>query len=548
MEERTWQNVYPRPQLKRKSFISLNGLWKCNDNDIIIPFSLQSKASYYEGKITDELIYKKTFTLSDDILKSDKRLLLHFGAVDQVCEIYLNKYYVGKHEGGYLPFTFDISLFIKKENELTVVVRDNLNTLYPYGKQTENPKGMWYTSVSGIWQTVWLESVPDNYIKNIKLTSHEHFLDLYVDTNLKYKVTIPFDDDIYEETFYDKSVTIDLSNYEINYWNVENPYLYQIFIETNDDKIESYFAMRTITIEEINNQKRLCLNHEPIFLHAVLDQGYFPKGHFIPEIPDGYIQDIKHMKELGFNTLRKHIKIEPDLFYYYCDKLGMLVIQDMVNSGQYHFVKDSLLPTIGFKHKKDIYCKDYKRKDFFRQHCLDTLKILHNHPSIIIYTIFNEGWGQFDSDELYQILKNTDSTRLYDSTSGWFKQHYSDFESIHMYFRNKSLHSKENKLLLLSECGGYARKIEGHYDTKHSYGYGIANNQKQLMKKINKLYKKYVIKGIEKGLCGCVYTQLSDIEDELNGLYTFDRKVCKVNKEEMLKIKEEIDYYLKNVF
>ena len=546
-DDKTWMNEYPRPQLKRNSFISLNGLWKCNGNDIIIPFSPQAKASCYEGEITDELIYQKSFSLPEHMIKSENRLLLHFGAVDQVCEVYLNKYYVGKHVGGYLPFTFDISLFIKKENQLTVIVHDDLNTIYPYGKQTKQPQGMWYTAVSGIWQTVWLETVPQNYIKDVQITPHDHHLDLYVDTKLKYKVTIPVGDQIYEKTFNKKCVTIDLSDYDIHYWTVDHPYLYSIVIETATDQVESYFAMRTVTIEEINHKKRLCLNHQPIFIHAVLDQGYFPHGHFIPENPNGYSEDIIHMKELGFNALRKHIKIEPDLFYYYCDKLGMLVIQDMVNSGKYNFLKETLLPNVGFRHKKDTYHHDEKRKEIFKQHCLETINILHNHPSVIIYTIFNEGWGQFDSDELYHVLKNADETRLYDSTSGWFKQRYSDFDSIHMYFRNKQLKPKGDKMLFLSECGGYVRKIEGHYETRQSYGYGKAGNEKQLMKRIKKLYNKSVLSSIKDGLCGCVYTQLSDIEDELNGLYTFDRTVCKVNQEEMLEIKKQIDRLLKDI-
>lgn len=545
--ERTWMNEYPRPQLKRESFIHLNGLWTCNGQDIMVPFSPQAKASLYQGDITDELVYEKTFVLADTIIKNENRLLLHFGAVDQSCEIYLNNYYIGQHTGGYLPFTFDISLYIKKENHLTVIVQDCLDTTYPYGKQTKQPKGMWYTAVSGIWQTVWLEEVPQNYIKDVKITSYDHTIELFVDTKTKYKVTIPIGNQTYENTFYKQWNTIDLSDYDLNEWSVDHPYLYSIFIETATDKIESYFALRIITIETVNQQKRLCLNHQPLFLHGVLDQGYFPQGHFIPQSPDGYKQDILYMKELGFNTLRKHIKIEPDIFYYYCDKLGMLVIQDMVNSGEYNFIKHSLLPTIGFTRKKDTMSSVDERMRFFEKHCLETISILHNHPAVIIYTIFNEGWGQFDSDRLYHVFKNADQTRLYDATSGWFKQHDSDFDSIHMYFRNKQLKSKENKPLLLSECGGYVRKIDGHYETKKSYGYGNASNEKQLMKKINKLYETSVIESIKDGLCGCIYTQLSDIEDELNGLYTFDRTVCKVDKKGMLKLKKKIDKQVKNI-
>lgn len=539
--DRTWMNEYPRPQLKRNSFINLNGVWKCNGNDIIIPFPPQAKVSNYKGKITDELVYEKYFSLPEDIINSENRLLLHFGAVDQSCEIYLNKYFVGKHVGGYLPFTFDISLFIKKENHLTVIAHDNLDMTYPYGKQTKHSHGMWYTAVSGIWQTVWLESVPQNYIKNLKIIPHERCLNLYVDTELEYKVKIPIGDRLYEGIFEHKFITIDLSDYDLCYWTTDHPYLYSLFIETKYDQVESYFAMRSITIEKINQKRKLCLNHQPLFLNAVLDQGYFPDGHFIPQYPNGYSQDIMRMKELGFNALRKHIKIEPDLYYYECDRLGMLVIQDMVNSGKYSFFRDTFLPNIGLQHKKDTCQFDQKRKEFFKQHCLETIETLYNHPSIIIYTIFNEGWGQFDSDEIYRILNKADPTRLYDSTSGWFKQHDSDFESIHMYFRNKKLKSKQDRPIFLSECGGYVRKIEHHCYTKKSYGYGKANNEKQLMKKINKLYQKSILGSIKDGLCGCVYTQLSDIENELNGLYTFDREICKVNKKEMLEIKRKID-------
>ena len=542
-----WDSEYPRPHLKRNSFINLNGEWLCNGHQIIVPFPPQAKASQYNGEITDELIYEKDFSLSDELVENENRILLHFGAIDQVSENYLNNYYIVEHEGGYLPFTFDISLYIKKENHLTVIVHDRLDLSYPYGKQTKNPHGMWYTAVSGIWQTVWLESVPDQYIKDIKISSHHKILDLSVDVDGQYKVIIPFDNDSYEATFHQKNVKIDLSDYDLHEWSCQQPYLYKIFIETKEDKIESYFALREMTIEEINHKKRVCLNHQPIFLHGVLDQGYYPEGHFIPADPTGYRKDIQNMKALGFNVLRKHIKIEPDIFYYYCDLYGMLVIQDMVNNGAYHFAKDTLLPTLGFKYRNDKIKNIDHRQRFFINHCQQIIANLYHHPSIIIYTIFNEGWGQFNSDQLYHLFKEIDSNRLYDSASGWFRQQDSDFESVHMYFFNRKLKTDEKRCLLLSECGGFVRKIEGHYQAQKIYGYGIAKNEEQLMKKIRRLYEKTVLPGIEEGLCGCIYTQLSDIENELNGIYTFDRKICKVNKKEMKSIAQQLSERIKKI-
>lgn len=546
-KERNWDNVYPRPQLKRNSFLSLNGLWTCHGHDIIVPFCPQSKASSYQGEISDEMFYEKSFHLPQEFVRENEHLLLHFEAVDQVCEVYLNKYYIGHHEGGYLPFSFDVTAYIRNENKLTVIVRDELNTKYPYGKQTKDPKGMWYTATSGIWQSVWLEAVPENYIKDVKITPHEQSIDLFVNTKKKYQVTIPMGEVIFQQTFDQPFSTIDLSEYPLHYWSGDDPYLYNMIIETDNDRIESYFAVRTVTIESIHDKNRICLNHHPIFLHGVLDQGYFPGGHFIPQTPKGYEDDILAMKELGFNMLRKHIKIESDLFYYYCDLHGMLVVQDMVNSGDYHYLSDTILPTAGFKKKKDNVSQYNDRQNFFIKHCFETMKHLYNHPSIIMYTIFNEGWGQFDSDRLYQMFKEKDPQRLFDSTSGWFKQNKSDVESLHMYFRTRHLKTESSLPLFLSECGGYVRVIEGHQLTEHTYGYGKVNNEQQLMKKINHLYKTSVIPAIQEGMCGCVYTQLSDIEDELNGLYTFDREICKVNKDEMLALKKQIDEAIKEV-
>ena len=541
MNINTWFNTYPRPQFKRNSFYNLNKNWILNNKSINIPFCPQSKLSKYEGNINENLKYTTTFSLPKDFYKESDRLYLNFGAVDQICTVYLNNKKIGFHEGGYLPFSIDITeTYVQEENILVVDVVDTLSHDYPYGKQRKNRGGMWYTPVSGIWQSVWIEAIPQVSINNIKMTPSLKGIHIDVDTNAEeYTITIPLNEKTYKKTYNDKQIDISFNQEDIHLWDVDNPYLYTIYIDTKDDHIESYFALREITI---NNKNQVCLNNKPIFMHGVLDQGYFMDGIFLPETPQGYIDDILNMKELGFNTLRKHIKIEPEVFYYYCDKYGMLLMQDMVNNGGYNYFFDTVLPNIGLDKRPDTINVNQTQKNIFIKHSIDTLDYLYNHPSIIAYTIFNEGWGQFEADKLYSILKPKDPTRLYDATSGWFQQKLSDFDSLHVYFKTKELKTKKNKPIYLSECGGYTRLIDGHvFNNEKQYGYGKADSEDKLTEMIEKLYDKMVINSIKNGLCGCVYTQISDVEDEINGLYTYDRQVCKVNKERMRKIAYKIN-------
>jgi len=315
--------------------------------------------------------------------------------------------------------------------------------------------------------------------------------------------------------------------------SAENPYLYSITFEFEDDRVESYFAVRTVNIQTIDGYKRICVNGKPVFLNGVLDQGYFEDGLFTPESPEEYKKDILRMKELGFNTLRKHIKVEPELFYYFCDSLGMYLVQDMINNGPYSFFKDTLLPTLGFKLNDKNRYKNEEQKQWFKLSAFETQNFLHNNPSVIMYTVFNEGWGQTDSDEIGDELKEKDPSRIYDYTSGWFKQKNSDLDSLHIYFRTKNLKAGQ-KPLFLSEFGGFSREVHGHiWNPKKSYGYGKCNDEKDLTDRIIKVYEKMIVPGISKGLCGSIYTQLSDIEDEINGFYTYDRQICKVDKERL---------------
>ena len=581
-KEMPWQD-YPRPQMRRDKYCLLNGIWKCNGNDILVPFPPQALLSGYDKKVEKKLIYEKSFVIPNDFTK--ERILLHFGAVDQICTVWLNGEKVGSHEGGYLPFSFDISKVVKRQedNQLRVEVEDTLDKNYPYGKQTNKRGGMWYTPVSGIWQSVWLEEVADTYVEKIIMTPDLTGVDIELVLNSGYEDKNNFETcnggkvktDCISEVWdngggFDVSLELEPGNvitrhfdgirgrleidglvdkkgevHRAKLWTTTKPYLYSISITCGKDKVDSYFALRTIAIEKQNGVNRVVLNGKPVFMHGVLDQGYFCDGLFLPAKAKEYEKDILRMKELGYNMLRKHIKVEPEAFYYACDGLGMLVMQDMVNNGGYNFIFDTALPTFGFKTKDDAKGKiEGKRKEFFKQHTRETIEYLYNHPSIVAYTIFNEGWGQFHSDEMYDYVKQLDPTRLVDSTSGWFAQKKNDFDSEHIYFKVIPLEPKERPLFV-SECGGYTMAAEGHYYSKYAqYGYGASDTKEALTKDIVYMYENMILPYIKDGVCGCVYTQLSDVEDEINGLYTYDRKVCKVVKEDMLAVSEKLQEQL----
>ena len=530
---KNWSSEYPRPQLKRDSFLSLNGEWQLNGRRIEIPFPPQSGRSLWKGEVPDTLDYSRSFSLPDGFCKPGDRLRLHFGAVDQVAEVYLNGRAVMRNEGGYLPFYADITDALKPgANQLSVRAVDTLSPAYPYGKQSKKRGGMWYTPVSGIWQSVWLEAVPEKPIEGIKITPDLTGIMLTVDC-AKPECTIEIPGCLTQSIETRRAVRIEIP--EPILWSPEHPHLYSLIISTGDDRVESYFALRTIEIKACGAHPRIYLNNQPIFLNGVLDQGYFHDGLFLPASPDGYDADILRMKELGVNLLRKHIKIEPEAFYYACDRLGMLVMQDMVNTGGYNYLFDTVLPTIGLQYRHDRCAHPEKdpAKSFFTRHCLHTIDRLYNHPCIISWCIFNEGWGQFNADDHYEQVLFADSSRLIDATSGWFHQKKSDLDSRHVYFRNKRLKGTDMPLFL-SECGGFTRPIEGHmFNPAAQYGYGATDSEEALTAKIEKMWNEMVLPSIKDGLCGLVYTQLSDVEDEINGLYTYDRVLCKVNKERM---------------
>ena len=546
--ETPW-TVYPRPHTRRESYVNLNGMWDFAvqqnaapetakyDQKILVPFCPECQLSgigkhFPEGSA---LLYRRSFALPENFNKG--RVLLHIGAADQVALVYVNQTQLQTHLGGYESFTVDITDALQGENELVICCTDDLrDQSFPYGKQTLKRGGMWYTPVSGIWQTVWLESVPETHIQNLKIENRGYGVTISIEPVMAGKVVVK---NLGEFTLQNGCVTIVPES--PNLWSPENPYLYEFTVECGQDKVESYFAIRCLEIKEVDGFQRLCLNGKPYFFHGLLDQGYWPDGLFTPAAPECYAQDILSMKALGFNTLRKHIKVEPEQFYYDCDRLGMIVFQDMVNNSDYNFLRDTALPTVGLQklNDKNLH-KNATHRRRFLEGMASTVRQLWNHPSICYWTIFNEGWGQFDADSVYETLKALDDTRFIDSTSGWFRRRKTDVDSRHVYFKPIKLKAG-NKPLVLSEFGGYSYKPAGHvFNTEQTYGYGKFEKQEDFTAAVEKLYTQQVVPAFKQGLCAAVYTQVSDVEDETNGILSYDRKVTKLDADTMLSIAEKL--------
>lgn len=552
MDKKIPWNEYPRPSMVRDSFICLNGRWdyatakegdvpEYNDQ-ILVPFPPESLLSGIERPVPDGHLmhYRRNFTIPEGFNKG--RIFLHFGAVDTICKVFLNGKKLGNqegdHEGGYLPFCFDITESLNNgENQLCVIVKDELDLNYPYGKQTKKRGGMWYTPVSGIWQTVWLESVPESHIVKLKITSTIDKVSIKVLGGEKHKKITLKSGEVFE--FEGDEITIVPK--EIHLWSPESPYLYNFTLECGEDRVESYFALREIGVNNVNGVPRLTLNGKPYLFNGLLDQGYYPDGIFLPATSRGYEDDILRMKKCGFNMLRKHIKVEPEIFYHLCDKHGMVVFQDMVNNSDYSWLIDTALPTIGFKRLPILIRHNSRRsREIFEEHMYGTLDHLHFFPSVLYYTIFNEGWGQFDADKMYAKAKAFDPTRVYDATSGWFWRRHSDVDSRHVYFKKVRIGKKDGRPIVISEFGGYSHRVKGHLFGESEYGYGGYETAKEYEAALIRLYGEEIKPLIRGGICALVYTQVSDVEDETNGLLTYDRRVLKPDAKALRAVMDEL--------
>lgn len=554
---------YPRPQMVRKSYINLNGYWDYAirkkgdalinyDGKILVPFSPESQLSGVGKQVLPEdiLFYHRTFELDKNFFEG--RVLIHCDAIDYVSTLIINDKEVITHKGGYLPYKFDITDYVKEgTNSIRFIVSDPQDTGYQSrGKQSLNPHGIWYTAQSGIWQTIWLESVPDTYIQKIVYTPDidNSIINIQLITSTEYKkgiIEISYLGELVSTTKLkgEKEISIKIDNQQL--WSPEHPNLYDIKITVDNDCVSSYFGMRKFSIIRTSDgYQRMALNNEPYFQSGLLDQGYWADGMLTPPSDEAMIYDIKLMKEMGFNMLRKHIKVEPQRWYYHCDRLGMLVWQDMVSGGStYKFSTIGTIPFLGIrindhKYKHFSRLEEDGRKEFLKE-MEETIYLLKNVVSICMWVPFNEGWGQFDSLEVADTIRRLDPTRLIDHASGWHDQKGADFRSLHIYFKKVKM-PKDSRPIILSEFGGYSQAIEHHYMNLNSvFGYKKFSNKKDLENAIQKLYKGQINPSIKKGLCATVYTQVSDVEDECNGLITYDRKVVKVDPSLMQSINDE---------
>ncbi|MBR2802173.1 MAG: glycoside hydrolase family 2 [Erysipelotrichaceae bacterium] len=549
---------YPRPQFVRDAYTSLNGPWQykiCKDSEdpgtewkeILVPFPVGSLLSGVSDILQEDetFYYRKHFSYTPQ----KERTVLHFEAVDQTALVYLNGHCLGSHRGGYLPFSFEISGYLQEENELLLAVKDPSNHGdYAYGKQSLTPGGIFYTPIAGIWQPVWLEDLGKEAVEDIRYMIDYDHSRVSMDLCGAYqKVTVTVKEG---ERTVAQLITaekhIDLQLTDVRPWTCEDPFLYTVELDTADDHVTSYFGMRCFTVEEHRGQKVFCLNHQPVFLSGLLDQGYISDGIYTFPCEEAMEEELKTLKASGFNMLRKHIKIENRRWYSLCDRLGILVFQDMPSGGS---LANPLLVSVqgmaGLKRSdEDPASFGRKRKacqDAYYEEAEGMIEHLYNTVSLCAYVPFNEGWGQFKAKEADAFFRRKDPSRPVDHASGWFDQGCGDFASKHIYFRPYKLRpDKKGRAIFLSEFGGYAYVLKQHIDAKKAGGYKKFASAEELSKALQELYRRDIRDQIPKGLCACVYTQVSDVEEECNGLFTYDREVYKVPVETWKEINEEL--------
>ena len=561
---------YPRPNLVRDSYINLNGEWDfrmnkspdCDsyDRTILVPFCPEAPLSGVGvvAQPDDYLHYHRRFSLPEDFNRG--RVLLHFGAVDQECTICVNHVPVGGHRGGYNPFTVDITDALRAgENELSLCVRDfTEHAPYARGKQKLVRRGkyasIFYTPCSGIWKTVWLESVPDQYITGVRITplydESRVRLEIAASTEGHAHVSIRFKS---EAVFSGDVATgmpaeIDLPGFRP--WSPDTPNLYDVTVEFNEDRVESYFGMRSFERRtDKGGIPRFFLNGKPFIFNGVLDQGYWPESLLTAPSDAALEYDIRTLRDMGYNTLRKHVKVEEERFYYLCDRIGMVVWQDMPNGGgKYDMFFVTELPNAYDWFARGVEDSRYDwfarqdaegRAQYYRE--LDEMvERLYNYPCIALWTLFNEGWGQFDASKATARIRGMDSTRLINEACGWFDQGGGDLHSIHNYIHKLKVAPKPPRTVALTEYGGYSWAVEGHTPCEKEFGYQAYRSRGELTDNYARLWNEEIYPNLNDGLSAVIYTQVSDIEEEINGVLTYDREVVKLDADVVRRLNQRL--------
>ena len=560
LDENCILTEYPRPQMRRDSYLNLNGRWEyaITDSDelprrwdgtILVPFSPESALSGVGRSLQpgQTLWYRREVIVPQGFIPADGRLLLHFGAVDQEAAVYWNGRLLGRHMGGYNAFTLDATDALGPRNSLVVRVHDDTDaSFHSRGKQKTRRGGIWYTPQSGIWQTVWMEAVPRHYIESLRIVPlfDQSAVEVMVRCSQPLQCeatvdgrTVPFTSG--------EPARIPMPDFRA--WSPEDPYLYDLSVTLGEDRVESYFGMRKMEVRaDRGGVKRLFLNGEPYFQSGLLDQGYWPDGLYTAPSDEALIYDIQTAKAMGFNLLRKHIKVEPMRWYYHCDRLGMLVWQDMPSGGGKYRFSTITLPLVTGIHRRDNHYRAFARASSQgRGEYMDELEEmvgqLFNAPSVVLWVPFNEGWGQFDSTLVMERLRALDPTRPVDPASGWHDQGAGELRSLHVYFKPfRFRRDRRGRALALSEFGGYNLRVDGHCFNQKDYGYRRLPDAAALWRDFSRLYEREVLPAVPRGLCASVYTQLCDVEDELNGLMTYDRRVVKLDADEVRELNERL--------
>ena len=551
---------YPRPILVRKDWKNLNGLWdytitgkgenkpKNYDGEILVPFAIESSLSGVKKRISkeQELWYHKNFQIPRKWKK--KEIILHFGAVDWESELWINDKKVGIHRGGYDPFSFNISPYLKKGKNQKIELRvwdPTDEGFQPRGKQVKNPRGIWYSPVSGIWQTVWIEPLNTKHISKLYTTTNIDIPSVTIKTFTSYNSEKDFLQLIIRESDkiiskiqqkFDSEIKIAINQPKL--WTPENPFLYDLEINLISegeiiDVVKTYFGMRKISIrKDINGTRRLHLNNKQYFQFGTLDQGWWPDGLYTAPSDDALKFDIIKTKEYGFNMIRKHVKVEPARWYYHADKIGMLVWQDMPNPGKTN-------PPTWIRNKffdgKEYIPPPEVEKNFMNE-WKEIIDFLYSNPSIVCWVPFNEGWGQFNTIEITNWTKKYDPYRLVNPASGGNHYKIGDITDVHNYPNPIMKFYDPERSNVLGEYGGIGLAIDGHLWQKNkNWGYVKYSNSKEATDEyIN--FGNQLFEMVPKGFSGAIYTQTTDVEGEVNGLMTYDRKILKLDVERVKKI------------